>query len=138
MNAISDDLTDFDYVWSSCAFEHLGSIERGLSFVLRAMHCLKPGGLAVHTTEFNLSSNSTTIESEDLSVYRRQDIERLVRALEREGHRVWPLNLQPGTGPVDRYVDVPPYRTEPHLKLRLSRFVITSIGLAIERGGDPA
>jgi FkbM family methyltransferase len=133
MNAISDDLTDFDFVWSSCSFEHLGSIERGLAFVLRAMRCLKPGGLAVHTTEFNLSSNGPTLETEDLSVYRRQDIERLVRALERAGHRVWPLNLQPGTGPVDRYVDVPPYRPEPHLKLRLSRFVITSIGLAIER-----
>ena len=138
MNAISEDLTGFDFVWSSCAFEHLGSIERGLAFVTRAMQCLKPGGLAVHTTEFNLSSNGPTVESEDLSVFRRQDIERLVRALEREGHRVWPLNLQPGTGPVDRYVDVPPYRSEPHLKLRLSRFVITSIGIAIERGDDPA
>ena len=133
MNAISEDLTGFDFVWSSCAFEHLGSIERGLAFVTRAMRCLKPGGIAVHTTEFNLSSNGPTVESRDLSVFRRQDIERLVRELEAAGHRVWPLNLNPGNGPVDRYVDVPPYRSEPHLKLRLDRFVITSIGLAIER-----
>jgi SAM-dependent methyltransferase len=134
MNAISDDLTDFDFVWSSCAFEHLGSIEHGLAFVTRAMRCLKPGGLAVHTTEFNLSSNGPTVEIPDLSVFRRKDIERLVRSLEHDGHRVWPVNLQPGTGPVDHFVDLPPYRAEPHIKLRLSRFVITSIGLAIERG----
>ena len=134
MNAIAEDLTDFDFVWSSCSFEHLGSLEHGIRFVLRAMQCLKPGGLAVHTTEFNLSSNGPTLESPDLSIYRRRDIERLVQTLEQEGHRVWPLNLQPGTGPVDHYVDVPPYRAEPHLKLRLWRFVITSVGLAIERG----
>ncbi len=30
MNLIPDDLTDFDFIWSSCAFEHLGSIEKGL------------------------------------------------------------------------------------------------------------
>ena len=133
MNRIDANLTGFDFVWSSCAFEHLGSIRHGLEFVENAMRCLRPGGIAVHTTEFNLSSNGSTLESPTLSVFRRRDIEGLVHALESEGHRVWPLNLQPGAGPVDRYVDVPPYRAEPHLKLRLSRFVITSFGLVIER-----
>jgi hypothetical protein len=133
MNALPDDLGEFDFVWSSCSFEHLGSLERGLAFVTRAMRCLRRGGLAVHTTEFNLSSNGPTIETSDLSVFRRQDIERLRDALVREGYRVRPLNLQPGGAPVDRFVDVPPYRAEPHLKLKLSRYVVTSIGLAIER-----
>lgn len=133
MNAIPDDLEGFDFVWSSCAFEHLGSLDRGLAFVTRAMRCLKPGGIAVHTTEFNLSSNGPTLEARDLCVYRRQDIERLRDALAREGHRVWTLNLQPGSSPVDRVVDLPPYRAEPHVKLRLGRFVVSSIGLAIER-----
>jgi 2-polyprenyl-3-methyl-5-hydroxy-6-metoxy-1,4-benzoquinol methylase len=86
MNAIPDDLKEFDFVWSSCAFEHLGSLEHGLAFVRRAMRCLRPGGIAVHTTEFNLSSNLRTLESPDLSVFRRQDIERLFRQLEAEGH----------------------------------------------------
>ena len=55
--------------------------------------------------------------------------------LEEEGHRVWPVNFNPGSGPIDRYVyvDLPPYRPELHLKLRLGRFVFTSIGLAIQR-----
>jgi FkbM family methyltransferase len=134
MNAIPEDFVDFDFVWSSCAFEHLGSIEHGLTFVRRAMRCLRPGGIAVHTTEFNLSSNTRTVESRDLSVFRRQDIERLVGQLEAEGQRVWPLNFNPGSNPVDRYVDLPPYRSEPHLKLQLGRFVLTSVGLVIQRG----
>ncbi|HEV3163380.1 MAG TPA: hypothetical protein VGZ22_05025, partial [Isosphaeraceae bacterium] len=33
MNAIPSDLTGFDFTWSSCAFEHLGSIEHGLKFI---------------------------------------------------------------------------------------------------------
>ena len=133
MNAIPDDLTGFDFVWSSCALEHLGSLDRGMAFVLRAMRCLVRGGMAVHTTEFNLSSNGPTLETADHSVFRRQDIERLRDALVCEGYRVRPINLQPGSAPIDRVVDVPPYWTEPHLKLKLSRYVITSIGLAIER-----
>ena len=135
MNDISPDLVGFDFVWSCCSFEHLGSIEKGLEFVRRAMHCLRPGGIAVHTTEFNLTSNLRTIESTDRSIFRRQDLERLVRRLEEDGHRVRPFNFNPGTGPVDRYVDLPPYRHEPQLKLRLDRFVFTSIGLAVECGG---
>ena len=133
MNAIPADATGFDFVWSCCAFEHLGSIEHGLRFVRAAMRCLRPGGIAVHTTEFNLSSNLRTIESPDLSVFRRQDIERLAASLTATGHRVAPLNLHPGAGPIDRYVDLPPYRNEPHLKLRLNQFVLTSIGLTVHK-----
>ena len=132
MNAIPDDLVGFDFVWSSCAFEQLGSIEHGLRFVRRAMRCLRPGGIAVHTTQFNLSSNVRTLESRDLSVFRRKDIERVIAQLEEEGHRAWPRNLNPGSSPVDHYVDLPPFRSEPHLKLKLGRFVSTSIGLAIQ------
>ncbi len=138
MNAIPEDLAGFDFVWSCCAFEHLGSIEHGLAFVRRAMRCLRPGGIAVHTTEFNLSSNQRTAESRDLSVFRRQDLERLVRDLEAAGHRPFPFNFNAGNGPLDRYVDLPPYRSEPHVRLRLDRFVITSIGLVIQRAPQPA
>ena len=135
MNAIPDDLRGFDFVWSSCAFEHLGSIAHGLRFVRNAMACLAPGGLAVHTTEFNLTSNLSTLESPLLSVYRRYDIDGLAERLAREGHRVPRRNLNPGTGQVDRYVDLPPYNSMPHLRLMLDRYATTSIGLYAARGG---
>jgi len=98
MNEISANLEGFDFVWSSCAFEHLGSIAHGVRFVENAMRCLAPGGIAVHTTEFNLTSNYRTIESPDLVIFRKHDIEHLVRRLELAGHRVFPLNLNPGSG----------------------------------------
>ncbi len=134
MNRISADLADFDFLWSSCAFEHLGSLQNGLRFVREAMRCLKPGGVAVHTTEFNLNSNFRTIESPGLVLYRKCDILELIRTLERAGHKVAALNLNPGSRELDCYVDRPPYASEPHLKLMLDRFVFTSLGLIVRRG----
>ena len=135
MNAIPGDLRRFDFVWSSCAFEHLGSIAHGLRFVRSAMACLAPGGVAVHTTEFNLTSNLSTLESPQLCVYRRYDIDGLLDQLVREGHRVPRRNFNPGAGQVDRYVDLPPYRSMPHLRLKLDRYATTSLGLYARRAG---
>jgi cyclopropane fatty-acyl-phospholipid synthase-like methyltransferase len=134
MNRIPPDLLNFDFVWSSCAFEHLGSIRHGLEFVVNAMRCLRPGGVAVHTTEFNLTSNYHTVETHNLVVFRRYDMEQLIRTLEQAGHAVASLNVNPGSGALDRYVDLPPYRNDPQLRLRMDRYVFTSIGLIVERG----
>jgi 2-polyprenyl-3-methyl-5-hydroxy-6-metoxy-1,4-benzoquinol methylase len=133
MNAISPDLEGFDFVWSSCAFEHLGSIAHGVRFVENAMRCLAPGGIAVHTTEFNLTSNYQTVESRDLVIFRKHDIEHLIRRLQLAGHEVFPLNLNPGSRELDRHVDLPPYKEEQHLRLLLDRYVITSLGLIVRR-----
>ena len=130
---VPTDLQEFDIVWSTSMVAHLGSIRAGLDFVVTAMRCLKPGGVAVHTTEFNLSSNYTTLEARDLVIFRRCDIDELIRRVERAGHAVAPLNLNPGSDPVDRYVDLPPYRPEPHLRVRLERYAATSIGLIIHK-----
>ncbi len=133
MNAIPEDLRDFDICWSACALEHLGSLEHGLNFVESSLATLKPGGIAVHTTEFNISSNEGTVESQSLSLYRKRDIVRLFEKLTSHGHAVFPLNLYPGSSPVDQYVDLPPYHQDPHLKLKLLEFVTTSIGLAVQK-----
>jgi SAM-dependent methyltransferase len=135
MNAIPDDLTGFDFCWSACAFEHVGSIAQGLAFVENSLRTLKPGGIAVHTTEFNLSSNDDTVETGHTVLFRRRDMEALVDGLRAKGHHVEPLDLDPGTGVLDRYVDVPPFLAEPHLRLRLERYNCTSIGLIIRAGG---
>ena len=128
MNHISTDLRDFDFTWSACAFEHLGSIRHGLDFFINSLACIKPGGIAVHTTEFNLTSNFTTIEAHDLVVFRRGDIDDLKRRVERAGCEMLPINFNPGTLPLDHHYDVPPYKNE-HLRLQLDRYVFTSIGL---------
>jgi 2-polyprenyl-3-methyl-5-hydroxy-6-metoxy-1,4-benzoquinol methylase len=133
MNDISPELKDFDFVWSACAFEHLGSLRHGMDFVLNAMDCLAPGGVAVHTTEFNLTSNDDTFETESCAIYRQQDIERLVMELESKGFEVWPLNLNPGSHKVDDHVDWPPYHPSIHLKLMLENYVVTSIGIIVRK-----
>src|SRR5947209_11348010 len=135
MNAIPSDLVDFDFVWSACSFEHLGSLENGLRFCLRAMDCLRPGGVAVHTTEYNLSSNTETLESEHLVLYRHSDINGLAHQLREAGHSL-SLDFSAGKGPADRYVDVPPYTALPHLKLQLGRYDSTSLVLVIEKGSS--
>ncbi len=135
MNEIPEDLFDgFDFCWSACCFEHLGSLEHGLRFVEQSIRTLKLGGVAVHTTEFNLSSNETTYESRNLSIYRRRDIEALVDRLTRAGHHIVPVNWSRGSGRLDKIVDFPPFATEPHLRLELFDYDCTSIGLIIRRG----
>ena len=52
----------FDFVWSSCSIEHLGGLGAGLDFVENAMELLKPGGVAAHTTEFNVGASEITAE----------------------------------------------------------------------------
>lgn len=134
MNHIPHDLDGaFDFCWSSCCLEHLGSLRHGIAFVKNSMKTLRPGGVAVHTTEFNLSSNAETLESRDLSLYRRQDIERLISELDALNCRNEPVRWITGDGLVDGYVDLPPFRNEPHLRLRLDRYDCTSIGLIVQR-----
>lgn len=134
MNAVPDDLTGYDFCWSACALEHLGSIEKGLDFIVRSVECLKPGGWAIHTTELNLSSNDDTVDNLDTVLFRRRDLERLAERLTAMGHHVEPFDFDPGVKPLDQYIDVPPYRAEPHLKVALWGYSITSVGIMVRRG----
>ena len=129
---LGEGLNSFDFVWSSCAFEHLGSLEHGLSFVENAMACLKPGGLAVHTTEFNVGSNDVTHSEGGTVIYRRQDIDGLVQRLRKSGHQI-KVEYNFGDQPADYNVDVPPYTHDVHLKLHLMGHTTTSIGLVIRK-----
>lgn len=134
MNSIPDDLHgEFDFVWSACALEHLGSLRHGMDFIKNSVRCLNSGGVAVHTTEFNLSSNDATCEEPGCSIYRARDIEQLIGELEAENYQVSMLNLNTGSGNVDRYIDIPPYGFSPHIKLELSGYVVTSIGLIVRK-----
>lgn len=131
MNAIPADLAGFDFVWSACSLDHLGTIERGQWFIHRAMDCLAPGGVAVHTTEFNVSSNVDTLDKGAVVLFRKKDIEEVATRLGQRGCAI-DLDWEIGTGSADRYVDVHPYLHIPHLKVALGGYVSTSIGLIIE------
>jgi hypothetical protein len=121
----------FDFTWSACALDHLGTLENGMTFIERSLDCLRPGGVAVHTTEFNVSSDSSTLATGSTVLYRRRDIIELTERLVSRGHRMV-LNFNPGSGEIDRHVDEPPY-SDVHLKLRTADYVATSIGLIVDK-----
>jgi SAM-dependent methyltransferase len=132
MTDIPDSYADrFDFTWSACAFEHLGSLDAGMDFVLNSMKTLRPGGLAVHTTEFNVSSEEATVDFGETVIYRRKDIEKLISLLKREGYGI-EMDWSYGKMPLDYFVDIPPYSHNPHLKLRLCGYTVTSVGLIIK------
>lgn len=138
MNAVPDDLVGFDFCWSACALEHLGSIEKGLAFIERSIECLAPGGWAVHTTEYNVSSDDETVDNLGTVLFRKRDLEQLASRLQAKGHEVAEMDWSSGEGPVDRYLDLPPYRHDPHLKMVLNGFVTTSIGIIVRKGRSSA
>lgn len=133
MNSIPADLRNFDFNWSSCSFEHLGTIEKGLNFLHNQLRTLKPGGWAVHTTEYNISSNDETQDNDPSVLFRHRDLEGIAAQLRNEGHHVEELDYSLGGLPQDFDVDVSPHRQKIHLKLQVGRFVVTSIGLIIRK-----
>ena len=135
MNQIPQDLSGFDFNWSSCSFEHLGSIKKGFAFLKNQMKTLKPGGWAVHTTEFNIASNDRTVDNNDSTViFRMKDIEAIANELRKDGHFVEELDYSLGGLPEDFYIDLFPYKQDIHLRLQMDGFVVSSIGLIIKKG----
>lgn len=133
MNDIPKDIGVFDFCWSSCALEHLGSINKGKEFIFNSVRLLKPGGVAVHTTELNLSSPDTTLDNDrSCVIFRRKDIENIADELRKGGYKVEFLDFSPGNEPYDNWIDAPPYQDNPHLKLKLGQIVTTSIGFIVK------
>jgi 2-polyprenyl-3-methyl-5-hydroxy-6-metoxy-1,4-benzoquinol methylase len=135
----------FDFCWSSCALEHLGSIANGLKFIEEALTTLKPGGLAVHTTEFNLSPGAT-VDHRDTVLYQERHIAPFAQRLREQGHKVAELDFSRGEGFLDNFVDIPPWPNEtvgprfwPYgcLKVYLQGFTCTSLGLVIRTKQEP-
>jgi len=142
MRAIPDDLGQFDIVWSSCCFEHLGSPDAGFDFVLASLAAARPGGVVVHTTELDCAAGrQPLLEQGSVSngdyacFYRRQDLQRLVKRVRMEGHTVR-CNYHVGDShPLEKQIDEQPYTHDPHLRLRVADRVVTSFGLTIVTRG---
>lgn len=145
MNALPEDLRGgFDFVWSSCSFEHLGSIERGLAFVEAAMAALKPGGIAVHTTEFRFAEDGPKLDDWPCVAFSMRDMEELARRVAARGHRMLPIDARPGRDPLDDYIDTPPFARRPgrglvlpappHLRVNVEGIPATSLGIILRAG----
>jgi SAM-dependent methyltransferase len=153
LDDIPANLRDFDFCWSVCALEHLGSIRQGLDFIEHALATLKPGGIAVHTTEFNYANDTQTIDNWPTVLFQRRHFEEIASRLQAKGHHVQPLDFDTGALPMDRFIDVPPYYGEltangndfwtachrsgeplSQLKIAIDGFPSTWFGITIRRG----
>lgn len=59
----------------------------------------------------------------------------MVDELKQSGHQIT-LNLNTGNGKLDNYIDMPPYKSDPHLKLKLDGYDVTSLGLIIHKNPE--
>jgi hypothetical protein len=89
---------NFDFVWSASVLDKLGSVAAGSSFVERAMTCVRPGGLVVHTADLETSPAIDQRTAEETAVFRPRDVERLALTLISRGHEVAQLKLYAQAG----------------------------------------
>ena len=132
----------FDFCWSVCSFEHLGTLQKGLQFVQDAMRTLKPGGVAVHTTEYNVSDGET-IDNWATVLYQRRHFATLQAMIEDVGCKLVDIDFDVGHEFFDCYVDIPPYSRDsfgllsvaqpPHVKVSVDGFPTTSIAIIVEK-----
>ena len=98
MNNIDADLSGkFDFCWSACALEHLGSISKGLQFIRNSLDTLRLGGVAVHTTEFTFDTE-TAHQVWQTVPYTKDHLVEFADSLRREGFTVAELDLSSGDG----------------------------------------
>ncbi len=141
MNAIPAYLEGkYDFCWSACALEHLGSIKNGLLFIENSLKTLVPGGISIQTTEFNYLEEQETIDNYGTVLFRKKDFEGIAKKLTAAGHQVAPLDFNIGSRVLDRFIDLPPYNSkvhefaqEAHLRLLIDGFASTSFGMIIRK-----
>jgi len=140
----------FEFAWSSCALEHLGSKQKGFDFILNAGHCLKPGGIAIHTTEFDHTGLSQ-IDNWPTVMYTQADIIELKKQLAAHGMELVSPSFQQSGHFIDGYIDIPPYPysagfdpffkhegspspdTIPQINLSIDGYKATSYALIVQR-----
>jgi SAM-dependent methyltransferase len=142
MTRLPDDLGRPNLTWSSCVIEHLGSPTLAMDFVMSSARLLAPGGLAVHTTEYELTRRTETVDYGHCAVFRLQDFEELLDRATAEGFR---MSLNPYVAmdaPQDRWVSLAltshaqALQDAAHLKLVINESVSTSFGLVVHRPAD--
>ena len=145
MNAIPQHLRDYDFCWSICALEHLGSLERGLDFIENSLATIRPGGLSVHTMELNIDPDGPTVDNWPTVLFQKGHIESIAERLRSKGHTIAPLDFDLGDRLLDRFIDLPPWPHNlspilhnwsidaPHLKVAVDGFVSTCFGIIVRK-----
>lgn len=127
----------FDFVWTTCSLEHVGSVLLAQRFAINSMEVLKPGGMALHTTEFTLSSLSHKFEGPYYCIFRKSDMDALASSLRKLRFHVPDIYYHAGSSKLDQTPDLPRYDKNRHIKLLLDGHVVTSIGWTAIKSKKP-
>jgi len=129
----------FDFCWSICSLEHLGSIENGLTFIENSLRTLKPGGVSVHTAEFNINEGKTIVTGPTV-LFQKHHFLQMAQRLRAQGFQVYDFDFDSGCGILDDLVDLPPYdetavrsHSYAHIKLSVAGFVCTSFSFVVKK-----
>ena len=136
MNMHKDIPNGYDFQWSSCVIEHLAGLDKIVDFLLESSRKLNAGGVAVHTTELNLTSNEKTHDSPQCYVFRRRDLDKLSLLLERNGLKMKSIIYNVGTHPYNYSFDVPNIKgfgNDMHLRSLIDEYICTSVGIVIKK-----
>ena len=126
----------YDFHWSSCVIEHLGGLSNIKSFLIESGKKLNPDGIAVHTTEFNLTSNENTYSEVDCYVFRRVDIDLLDKELKMNGLNMKKIIFNVGSHPYNYHIDISSTKastSDLHLRNLIGDFACTSMGIVIHK-----
>jgi hypothetical protein len=139
MNVIPTEFNgNFDFVWSSCALGHIGGYKNGLDFIINSANLLKPGGIALHTTELDVSNFPTNVTFPTLSLYRMKDLQTVISQLRENGYKVSNLDLPPKwNGKSERFVDREPWGNQPHIRISVFDREVLSVAIRIEKPITP-
>jgi hypothetical protein len=130
MNWIPSDLTGFDFCWSCCSLDRLGSILLGRRFLHHQHKTLKTGAVFCHTGEYNLSSDWSTIDNAGTVVWTWWDVSQTVSTLRDEGCECR-FDFRTGTHPLDLAVDA---SGEAHIRLMIQHVMSTSFAIVGRKG----
>lgn len=124
--------SSFDYSLSFCSLGHIGGYREGLDFVEQSGKVLRPGGIAVHTTEIDLSEHLPVLESPNLSLYRSADLKKTLQTLTEQGYQVPDHSFKAGPGLADSHLDKEPYSST-HLRFELLGHETTAFGFVFSK-----
>jgi 2-polyprenyl-3-methyl-5-hydroxy-6-metoxy-1,4-benzoquinol methylase len=149
MNCLPTDLYNkFNFCWSICALEHLGSIKSGLDFIINSVKLLQPGGVAIHTTEFNFLDIPHYLDTNTNVIFSKNHLVALYDKLISLGYIVSELDFDAGTNFFDMYIDMPPFPyhflqklntkypftfNSPHLKINCDGYPSSCFGIIIKK-----
>jgi hypothetical protein len=126
----------YDLVWSLGSVGHLGTIRSALNFMEKSLELLKPGGAAVHTSEFNVGSTTATMDGDVTVLLRKSDVDLFHNCVAKKGFDMVQPCYDLGNEKIDQEYDTPPYSPTRHLRLQIGQFPATCIGFAIQKPVD--